>query len=86
MKYQSTADVTLTHHPNLLLSGSEDGTARLWDLRMRKTAYCMIVPSKENEHNDVTSVAFHPSIVEGGQNCEESGDCKNVASRLDCMV
>ncbi len=87
MKYQSTADdKTPIHHPNLLLSGSEDGTARLWDLRMRKTAYCMIVPTKENEPNDVTSVAFHPSIVEGRQNCEESGDCNNVASRLDCMV
>ena len=32
------------HHPSLLLSGSEDGTARLWDLRTRRTSVCMVVP------------------------------------------
>jgi WD40 repeat protein len=52
-------------HPSLLLSGSEDGTARLWDLRTRKTAYCMVLPSRsEGEMMEVTSVAFHPSILE----------------------
>jgi len=78
-------DAHIQHHPGLLLSGSEDGTARLWDLRVRKTAYCIIVPAIENEPNDVTAVAFHPSIVEDGQS-EESGDTTIFASRQDCMV
>lgn len=56
------------HHPSLLLSGSEDGTARLWDLRTRKTAYCIVIPKEEGELSEVTSVAFHPSILE----CDES--------------
>lgn len=40
--------ITSHHHhypPCLLLSGSEDGTARLWDLRSRRTSLCMIIPT-----------------------------------------
>jgi WD40 repeat protein len=85
-KYSSITDAHLQHHPSLLLSGSEDGTARLWDLRMRKTAYCIVVPTKENESNDVTAVAFHPSIIEDGQSSDESGDATIFASGQDCMV
>lgn len=60
-------------HANLLLSGSEDGTARLWDLRTQKTAYCMVLPRlEESEAVEVTSVAFHPSILDGRQ--DDDGD------------
>lgn len=53
-------------HPSLLLSGSEDGTARLWDLRTNKSVYCMILPKKDaGEVLEVTSVAFHPHILDG---------------------
>jgi WD40 repeat protein len=85
-KYSSTDAHIQHYHPSLLLSGSEDGTARLWDLRMRKTAYCIIVPTIENEPNDVTAVAFHPSIIEDRQSNDESGDTTIFASRQDCMV
>ena len=79
-KYSSITDA-----PSLLLSGSEDGTARLWDLRTRKTAYCMIVP-KIDETNDVTAVAFHPSIIDGRQSSSvESGE-NTISTRTDCMV
>ena len=54
---------------------------------MRKTAYCIVVPTKENESNDVTAVAFHPSIIEDGQSSDESGDAATIfASGQDCMV
>ncbi|KAL3778117.1 hypothetical protein ACHAW5_008946 [Stephanodiscus triporus] len=60
------------HHPSLLLSGSEDGTARLWDLRTRRTSVCMVVPAAARGRRDddddydagVSCVAFHPSIGE----------------------
>ena len=79
-KYSSITDA-----PSLLLSGSEDGTARLWDLRTRKTAYCMVVP-KIDETNDVTAVAFHPSIIEERQSSSvESGEATS-STRTDCMV
>lgn len=87
VKYSSTVDAHLHHH-NLLLSGSEDGTARLWDLRMRKTAFCMIVPSKGSEPKDVTSVAFHPSLLEetAQRICDENCNNTNFSCRRDCMV
>jgi WD40 repeat protein len=78
-------------HPSLLLSGSEDGTARLWDLRTRKTAYCMVVPkSKEGEILEVASVAFHPSIYDNdtckeGQAAGEPNDLVLNGSS-DCTV
>ena len=40
---------------SLLLSGCEDETARLWDLRTSKTALCLLAGG------EVTSVAFAPS-------------------------
>jgi len=46
--------------PSLLLSGSSDGTARLWDLRMQRAALCIIAPGDDNGDSDVTSVTFHP--------------------------
>lgn len=42
---------------SLLLSGSEDETARLWDLRTSKTALCLLAGG------EVTSVAFAPSAT-----------------------
>jgi WD40 repeat protein len=42
---------------SLLLSGSEDETARLWDLRTSKTALCLLAGG------EVTSVAFAPASL-----------------------
>lgn len=44
--------------PCCLLSGSEDGSIRLWDLRSNppRTSLCMLTPDRQ----EVTSVAFHP--------------------------
>ena len=62
----------------LLLSGSEDGTARLWDLRSGTRAIkCIMVPEKE----DVTSVAFYPASIETSQVNDES-TAKITCSRL----
>jgi len=87
------SDVPVTQFPpSLLLSGAEDGTARLWDLRIGKTAYCMIVPRTEvGETLEVTSVAFHPSVVdvtgEGMGNSETEHTNKSfIESGRDCTV
>lgn len=85
--------------PCLLLSGSEDGTARLWDLRTSKTAICMIVPRGEEDAADilpeVTSVTFHPSVAEewkGEDNSNNHGVVGDGASnsilgdKRDCTV
>lgn len=40
----------------LLLSGSEDHTARLWDLRDSKRRACLCIPTQ----GEVLSVAFRP--------------------------
>lgn len=69
----ANANVSIVH-PTLLLSGAEDGTARLWDLRTRKTAYCMVLPKVEGEITEVTSVAFHPSILSN----ETKGDSSSL--------
>lgn len=47
-----------------LLSGSEDKTCRLWDLRSQRTSLCMICPG------EVLSVAFEPTewVQDGTQN------------------
>ena len=69
-KYHVSDDgngTTHHYHPSLLLSGSEDGTARLWDMRTRKTAYCMLTPKEGGDVSEVTSVSFHPSISD----CDE---------------
>ena len=54
------------YHASLLLSGSSDGTIRLWDLRTRKTSICVHVPKNAETvfggGNEVTSVAFHPLL------------------------
>ena len=79
------------HHPSLLLSGSEDGTARLWDLRSRKSVLCMVMPPNE-EGNDVTSVAFHPSVAaevpqpsEGERSTRDTSD-RWLPLHNDCTV
>jgi len=41
---------------SLLASGSEDASARIWDLRTSKTAVCLLAGG------DVTSIAFAPTI------------------------
>ena len=95
-----SAEYNTIHHPSLLLSGSEDGTARLWDLRTRKTSLCMVLPQStdsddgDNNSNEVVSVAFHPSInnVETRQqqdNCKEEVTSQPQSSSIfpnDCTV
>ena len=53
---------TLDHSPkeSTLLSGSDDGTARVWDLRSQRSELAIVVPSVDGS-NEVTSVAFHPA-------------------------
>lgn len=71
------------HDPTLLLSGSEDGTARLWDLRMKRASYCMMIPRDEGGGvPEVTSVAFHPCALQGNEHEDKSpntilGDSQN---------
>lgn len=50
---------------NLLLSGSEDGTARIWDLRTHKTCMCILSPQRRV----VTNVAFSfSSLLQNNDN------------------
>ncbi|KAL3804671.1 hypothetical protein HJC23_008486 [Cyclotella cryptica] len=78
----SDAPIT-TAHPSLLLSGSEDGTARLWDLRVRKTAYCMVVPrTEEGETLEVTSVAFHPSVADASDDNRGKNDTEQTTKSV----
>jgi len=52
----NTNSSSTNQNPNLLLSGSEDGTARLWDLRTRKTSICMELPRiNAVDRNEVVS-------------------------------
>ena len=84
----SPDDTSPQHHPSLLLSGSEDGTARLWDLRTRKTSLCVVVPQNGADSNEITSVSFHPSRNDSGN----SGDSRRGGSSSllplmqDCAV
>lgn len=55
-----SSSVVTAPAPSLLLSGSSDGTARLWDLRTQRAASCIIAPVDDGGDSDVTSVAFHP--------------------------
>jgi len=51
----------LPDRPDLLLSGSADGTARLWDSRAGRAALCVAVPSNgDGSAAEVAAVAFHP--------------------------
>mmetsp|Transcript_26957 Transcript_26957/g.58926 ORF Transcript_26957/g.58926 Transcript_26957/m.58926 type:complete len:457 (-) Transcript_26957:27-1397(-) len=54
-----------------LLSGSDDGTARLWDLRSQRAALCILAPACEDGTKEVTSVAFHPA---GGDSIDTKTD------------
>jgi len=48
-------------HPHLLLSGSEDSTCRVWDLRVGQTVRCLKAFSSAAAASPaVTAVAFHP--------------------------
>jgi len=52
--------------PCCLLSGSSDGTARLWDLRLSsRAALCITTPQSFSE---VTAVSFHPNSGCGKEN------------------
>lgn len=81
---------------SLLLSGSEDGTARLWDLRCgNRAAVCIVAPSGVNSFlgtsaqmdgstPEVTSVAFHPPVTPTDQ-CDgsDSNDQKDRGTGLN---
>lgn len=58
-----------------LLSGSEDGTARLWDLRSSsRAALCIVAPFSSDSSVDgreVTAVSFHPILGSGGESSDE---------------
>ncbi|KAL3778115.1 hypothetical protein ACHAW5_008944 [Stephanodiscus triporus] len=86
------------HHPSLLLSGSEDGTARLWDLRTRRTsgsagiANGTTVPRRL--HADpgtsaigVTCATFWPKSHDGGGGGRGNGAHSYlVTAGTDCAV
>ena len=63
--------------PCCLLSGSEDGTTRLWDLRSSsRAALCILAPS-ECAVKDVTAVGFHP-IMDSRVKEEEGGGLSSI--------
>mmetsp|Transcript_8039 Transcript_8039/g.11490 ORF Transcript_8039/g.11490 Transcript_8039/m.11490 type:complete len:500 (-) Transcript_8039:61-1560(-) len=75
--------------PCCLLSGSEDGTARLWDLRISmRASLCIVSPSSIDVSlgKDVTSVSFHP-ILQGSQSHNHDSTNSIVSSNpLDFTV
>eukprot|EP00569_Conticribra_weissflogii_P002598 CAMPEP_0171330598 /NCGR_PEP_ID=MMETSP0878-20121228/2120_1 /TAXON_ID=67004 /ORGANISM="Thalassiosira weissflogii, Strain CCMP1336" /LENGTH=558 /DNA_ID=CAMNT_0011830939 /DNA_START=82 /DNA_END=1755 /DNA_ORIENTATION=- len=74
------------HNPTLLLSGSEDGTARLWDLRMKRASYCMMIPrDKRGGVPEVTSVAFHPCALQGNE-YEDKGPDAILGNSQNCTI
>lgn len=62
---KSQPNASTTPAPSCLLSGSEDGTARLWDLRCSnsfRASLCILAPLQQDGGNDVTAVGFHPMV------------------------
>ncbi|CAI5722858.1 unnamed protein product [Hyaloperonospora brassicae] len=49
-------------HPNMLVSGSDDGTCRLWDVRTARVTKCLNVKkaldADEEDESAVNSLAF----------------------------
>ena len=84
----SPDDTSPQHHPSLLLSGSEDGTARLWDLRTRKTSICMVIPQNGVDSNEITSVSFHPSRNDSDNpgDSQPGGSSSLLPLLRDCTV
>jgi len=67
---QNNSDDETQQRSCCLLSGSEDGTARLWDLKSSSRAsLCIVAPSSSDSLTDgreVTAVSFHPILGSGG--------------------
>jgi len=57
--------------PSLLLSGFEDGTCRLWDLRIGRSVSCIKQCSGSNCSGEVLSVAFGPGWKTSNADSEE---------------
>eukprot|EP00978_Attheya_sp_CCMP212_P043887 scaffold294151_cov71-Attheya_sp.AAC.2 len=54
---------TTTTTTSVLLSGSEDGTARLWDLRQQRASLCILMNHTNNSSSEITSVSFDPPVA-----------------------
>ena len=58
-KKQSRPHSTICH----LLSGDENGTTRVWDLRYnsKRASHCIVAPN-DGDEREVTAVGFHPFL------------------------
>jgi len=74
-----SSSTTAAVRPSLLLSGSEDGTCRLWDLRLGRAVSCI---KCSNSGEEVLSVAFGPPSFLGTTASESpfARDCSVYAS------
>eukprot|EP01027_Heterolobosea_sp_BB2_P002618 GEZU01003939.1.p1 GENE.GEZU01003939.1~~GEZU01003939.1.p1 ORF type:complete len:125 (-),score=22.69 GEZU01003939.1:202-576(-) len=77
----TSLDVSLKANANLLASGSEDATCRLWDIRLGSTSKCIKCFAAFPQDQEVTSVAFAPASEHLLYVASSNNVCRDIEQR-----